>query len=257
MFAPVGLISDQSVINRTSSTDNFLIATMEHDVQERIPRRERERLLRRQEILQAARVVFARKGFSAAKLEDVAERAEFGKGTLYNYFTNKEALFHSVLEDAFQQIIRIANESLHADVPFSEKIETFVRGQLNYFFRNPESLYLMMRESHHLQERNPLMQLMPQLLTMISEAVAAEQGRGKLIEFAKPMELAAILTSLLLGQFNSRVYTKICSNSAVGSNAETLDLNALFDTLFTKDLDAEIEAATKLILTIYFHGITQ
>lgn len=227
-------------------------------MQERIPRRERERLLRRQEILQAARTVFARKGFSAAKLEDVAERAEFGKGTLYNYFTSKEALFHSVLDDDFRQIIRIADTALHADVPFSEKIEMFVRGQLDYFFRNPESLYLMMRESHHLQERNPMMQMMPQLLTMISEAVAAEQERGAVIEFAKPMELAAILTSLLLGQFNSRVYTKICGNHPTESpNTERLDLNALFDTLFAKDIDAEIEAAAKLILTIYFRGITR
>lgn len=226
-------------------------------MQERVPRRERERLMRRQDILHAARTVFARKGFGAAKLEDVAERAEFGKGTLYNYFTNKEALFRSVLEDSFQQIIRIADESLHADIPFTEKIERFVQGQLNYFFHNPESLYLMMRESHHLQERNPMMQLMPQLLTMLSETVAAEQERGKVIAFAKPMELAAILVSLLLGQFNSRVYTKICGNPTVGSNTESLDLNALFDTLFTKDVDAEIEAASKLILTVYFRGINQ
>ncbi|MBK8912572.1 MAG: TetR/AcrR family transcriptional regulator [Chlorobi bacterium] len=228
---------------------------MDHDEQRRIPRRERERMMRRQDILQAARAVFARKGFGAAKLEDVAERAEFGKGTLYNYFTNKEALFHSVLDDAFQQIVRIADESFRAGGSFNQQIERFVRGQLEYFFRNPESLYLMMRESHHLQERNPLMQLMPQLLTILSEAVAAEQKRGKVIEFAKPMELAAILVSLLLGQFNSRVYSRICGHSAVNPTTDQLDLNALFDTLFTKDVDAEIEAASKLILTIYFRGI--
>ena len=190
-------------------------------------------------------------------MEDVAERAEFGKGTLYNYFTNKEALFHSVLEDSFQQIIRIASQSLHAELQFNEKIERFVLSELNYFFHNPESLYLMMRESHHLQDRNPMLQLMPQLLTMLSEAIAAEQQRGGLIEFAQPMELASILVSLLLGQFNSRVYTKICGNLPTSNGDASLDLNALFDTLFSKDVEAEITAAAKLILTVYFRGITR
>ncbi|NNE70602.1 MAG: helix-turn-helix transcriptional regulator, partial [Rhodothermales bacterium] len=47
-------------------------------------RRERERLARRREILDAARTVFAERGFVGATLEEIASRAEFGKGTLYN-----------------------------------------------------------------------------------------------------------------------------------------------------------------------------
>src|SRR5438128_7360775 len=101
---------------------------------QQLPRRQRERLMRRKEILDAAREVFARKGFNAATLEDVAERAEFGKGTLYNYFTNKESLFESVLQDSFERVQKIATDALSAEVSFEEKIERFIGGEIGYFF---------------------------------------------------------------------------------------------------------------------------
>src|SRR4051812_17875401 len=93
-----------------------------------LSRRERERLTRRQEIIEAARTVFARKGFKDATLDDVAELAEFGKGTLYNYFENKDALFASVLQDSFDNVMGIASAALGADVTFEQKIDRFVSG---------------------------------------------------------------------------------------------------------------------------------
>ncbi|MDX1439230.1 MAG: helix-turn-helix domain-containing protein, partial [Rubricoccaceae bacterium] len=45
-------------------------------------RRDREREARRQAILDAALATFAEKGFEGSTLDEVAERAEFGKGTL-------------------------------------------------------------------------------------------------------------------------------------------------------------------------------
>ncbi len=57
-----------------------------------------DREARRQAILQAARQVFARKGFEPATLEAVAREAGLAKGTLYLYFKNKEDLyFHTAV----------------------------------------------------------------------------------------------------------------------------------------------------------------
>ncbi len=44
-------------------------------------------------ILKAAMDVFAEKGFHTARMADVAEIAEIGKGTIYEYFRSKEDLF--------------------------------------------------------------------------------------------------------------------------------------------------------------------
>jgi AcrR family transcriptional regulator len=52
------------------------------------------------EIVTAALAVFAERGFSAARLDDVAAQAGISKGTLYLYFPSKEELFKAVVREA-------------------------------------------------------------------------------------------------------------------------------------------------------------
>ncbi len=56
-------------------------------------RREREKLRRKNDILDAAEEVFAEKGLVQATVDDIAERAEISKGTVYLYFKSKEQIF--------------------------------------------------------------------------------------------------------------------------------------------------------------------
>ncbi|MDX9787496.1 MAG: TetR/AcrR family transcriptional regulator [Desulfobacterales bacterium] len=58
-------------------------------------RKERERERRRQQIIVAAKRVFSEKGFTRARMEDIANEAELAPATLYIYFKNKEELFAS------------------------------------------------------------------------------------------------------------------------------------------------------------------
>lgn len=53
---------------------------------------------REQQILDAAALVFARRGFDAARMEDIALAAGLSKGTLYWYFESKEALILALLK---------------------------------------------------------------------------------------------------------------------------------------------------------------
>jgi AcrR family transcriptional regulator len=64
------------------------------------PVRRRRKEARPREILRAALEVFTEKGFAAARLDDVAERAGVGKGTLYLYFPSKEELLKAVVREA-------------------------------------------------------------------------------------------------------------------------------------------------------------
>ena len=54
--------------------------------------------LRRRALLDAALAEFFERGFSAARMDDIAARAKLSKGTLYLYFDSKEALFTSLVE---------------------------------------------------------------------------------------------------------------------------------------------------------------
>lgn len=53
---------------------------------------------RRIEILEAATKVFASKGFHIAKVEEIAEEARVGKGTIYEYFASKANLFDEMVD---------------------------------------------------------------------------------------------------------------------------------------------------------------
>lgn len=60
-------------------------------------KREQQKEARRCAIIEAALEVFIAQGFTAAKLDDVAERAGIGKGTIYLYFDSKESLLEEVV----------------------------------------------------------------------------------------------------------------------------------------------------------------
>lgn len=65
----------------------------------RTTRWRRRKDARPQEILEAALLVFAEKGFAAARMEDIALRAQVSKGTIYLYFESKEAVFRELVRE--------------------------------------------------------------------------------------------------------------------------------------------------------------
>lgn len=60
----------------------------------------RRKAARPQEILEAAQGVFAEKGFTRTRMEDIARKAGVTKGTIYLYFENKEAVFESLVRES-------------------------------------------------------------------------------------------------------------------------------------------------------------
>ena len=69
---------------------------------------------RREAILGAALEEFTARGYEGARLDDVAQRAGVAKGTIYLYFTDKQALFQDLVRsmaDALDRIPRAAQDS--------------------------------------------------------------------------------------------------------------------------------------------------
>jgi TetR/AcrR family transcriptional regulator len=61
-----------------------------------LSRRERERQQRRNDIVEAAESLFSEKGFKGTTMQEISERVELSKGTIYLYFKSKEELYLSV-----------------------------------------------------------------------------------------------------------------------------------------------------------------
>jgi AcrR family transcriptional regulator len=62
------------------------------------------RLARRREILDCAKEVFAGLGFHNASINEIITRAGIARGTFYLYFSGKQAVFESILDEALSEL---------------------------------------------------------------------------------------------------------------------------------------------------------
>ena len=114
---------------------------------QKLPRREREKLRQRQEMLAAGLDLFSQKGYHNVSMHEIAEKAEFAIGTLYKFFQNKADLYKAlVLElcDEFEDSIMRAIEQPQDEV---EKLRSYVRAKTEVFRRNLPFIRLYLAES--------------------------------------------------------------------------------------------------------------
>jgi len=62
---------------------------------------------RREQILCAAKNIFAQNGFRRTKIEQISDSLNIGKGTIYRYFNDKKTLFLSVFEQGVDRLMKI------------------------------------------------------------------------------------------------------------------------------------------------------
>lgn len=61
-------------------------------------------------IIQAAKEVFAQKGFQDASIKDIVRKAGVATGTFYLYFRNKERFFEALVEEMYQELLQAISE---------------------------------------------------------------------------------------------------------------------------------------------------
>lgn len=108
---------------------------------------------RTSEILHAARTVFARHGFQAATVDEIAETAGVAKGTVYLYFPSKRDLFLATFRagvlDLHEEVMRRT-----AEAPSTrEKVRAFIHARIAYCGRNRDFFRIYYIEFASLQVR--------------------------------------------------------------------------------------------------------
>lgn len=83
-------------------------------------------LTKRELILAAALEVFAEKGFHNAKIKEIAQQAEVGKGTVYEYFKSKQELFQQALLEGMKEFDGEVAKELAACNTAREKLERLI-----------------------------------------------------------------------------------------------------------------------------------
>jgi AcrR family transcriptional regulator len=148
-------------------------------------------------LLAAAARVFARRGFHAASVEEVAEDAGFSKGAVYSNFNNKEDLFLAMLEARFAERLAEVRATVEGAGAPGEQARRSGEGFVRMLAADPEWPPLFM-EFWAYAQRNPAVRRrfaaqvreLRRAIGEILEARAAEAGA----ELPVPAEQLAAMT---------------------------------------------------------------
>ena len=105
--------------------------------------------LTRRNILAVATREFAEKGYSGARVDEIAAQTNTSKRMIYYYFEDKEGLFVAVLEDAYRRIRQIEATLDLVDLEPEAAIRALVGFTFDYQNSNEDFIRLVMVENIH------------------------------------------------------------------------------------------------------------
>jgi AcrR family transcriptional regulator len=171
---------------------------------------ERRRAQTREHLLAAAAEVFARRGFHAATLDEIADAAGFSKGAVYSNFSSKDELFLTLIRakgealiDAFaraeegeehddqaSQVARLADVYLRSDEDLTREWALATEFDL-YALRRPEILAQLNANARAVHART-------------TELVEAETGRTGVVPSLPPEDLATVYMAIFRGLWQQK-----------------------------------------------------
>jgi len=107
-------------------------------------RKEREKQQRKEEIILAAEQVFISKGLEQSTMDDIAEKAELSKGTLYLYFKSKEDLQMAVARKAIVFLRSITLKASSEAGNAVEKLQRMARACVEFSKSHPDHMKAIM-----------------------------------------------------------------------------------------------------------------
>lgn len=164
-------------------------------------RRERQKAAYYKEILDAAHELFTTNGYHNVTMHQIAERAEFSIGTLYNFFKNKEDLYHSLILEKYKEFAEPQFSTLDKDLPVMQRIREFVEYAIRFFEENTAFIRIFLSESRgeSFNLRSALRKDARKITVDLDNRLASvmEEGvRGKIFRKLSPVHLALNLQGI-------------------------------------------------------------
>ena len=103
----------------------------------KISRKDREKLARREAIIDAAIKVIEIRGFENATMDEIAEEAELGKGTLYLHFNSKVSIYLAICERGSKLLNQSMSKVLTKDISGLKMVEKIGQCYLEFIQKNP------------------------------------------------------------------------------------------------------------------------
>jgi TetR/AcrR family fatty acid metabolism transcriptional regulator len=156
---------------------------------------------KRERILRAATQVFARKGFYATRVADVAKAAGIADGTIYLYFKSKDQLLISLVEDRVTRMLTVMRREIEQRATAQERLRRIIELQLGLLDGErdlAEVVTVSWRQSTKLLKRHAAPGFAAYLKT-IAGVIAEGQKSGTFRSDIAPLDAARTIFGALDG----------------------------------------------------------
>ncbi len=130
---------------------------------------------RRAQLVEVGRAVFARRGYEATSVEEIAERAKISKPIVYEHFGGKEGLYAVVVDREVEHIVGRIVDALSTGSP-RERLERAALAFLTYVKERPDGFAVLLRDAAPSKRSGEMPALMYDLADRVGD-VFAEQFR--------------------------------------------------------------------------------
>jgi TetR/AcrR family transcriptional regulator len=190
----------------------------------------------KQEILAAAIGLFARKGFSATGVREIAQQAKVNIAMISYYFGSKRGILEAALDIFFQRYLEVAEQALAGDAPPEQKMRRFIRSIVIFARNNNDLVRIAFTE---------LPFDMPEIA-----AFKAERGR----------KIAALFQNKLLSAMEGRlprpIRLEIVGPALTGMLVSHFLLRPVLEGIFSTSFDEEFyERYAEEIADLLFYGV--
>jgi AcrR family transcriptional regulator len=137
---------------------------------------------RRQQILTNARDVFAKRGYHAAKIDDIVAAAGVARGTFYLYFEDKRAIFEEIVDGTFATlgaaVMRVDTE--HPSRTVASQIEENIQRIVHALLADPATTKILLSDAVGLDPAfdRKLLFFYEQIGKLLEESLVDGQERG-------------------------------------------------------------------------------
>jgi|SRR5690554_734091 len=90
-----------------------------------------------EQIMDAAKEVFQKKGMDGARMQEIADKAGINKAMLHYYYRSKQLLFEAVFNSAFSLVAPQINKILNDDSSIEEKVKGFTYNYISFMAKHP------------------------------------------------------------------------------------------------------------------------
>jgi AcrR family transcriptional regulator len=94
----------------------------------------------REKVLDAARKILVRRGYEAARVEEITRLARVGYGTFYKYFHNKQDVLEAVMDQVYTELNQASFPTQVDTSRLEDQIRTGITNYLAVYFKNREVL---------------------------------------------------------------------------------------------------------------------